>query len=777
MRLSSGAVVLLITVVLLLLAPTGAGAISHPPPGAPMGTPSSRLTTDQLPIPAELSSSPLASSTEIGITLTLSYSQPTELSSFLSAVENPASPEYRHFLTASEFRSKFEPSAAAIDQVTSVLISHGATHLSIGPNGATVSAMLPARAVNDLFGVQLREFGYLDGGPIYTAVGSPSLPPSLAGLVIGIGGLTNAGNPELTLNLVHSALRRVPAPGLGDFVESNTSQQLFIGSDYTQAYGANELFPGGSIGANATYPTHQAIATLLFSAWNQSLSENLPPWDPNVIYTYFNNTTAPGWPIPHLVGVPVTVDGVTAPLPASYGALNDSTGAEFENSLDLEMAGNLAPGSSIYNFYIPGSVVQSGLLSDLADDLSMALSAALNYPYSGVQLGVVTGSFGLPDLNDTAWNSALQQAAATGVTVGIASGDQGNAPDSYTGRDEGQWPTWPATAAFNTSGVFSVGGVSLTLNGVPTTTYSGDELNVTYDSNETGISGMTAWWSDQGPAGTWAGSEGGLSTVIPEPGWQFHSAAQPAIANAGDIQGAYFLGRAGPDIAFPANSTIAYVYADADENLYFAVLEGTSIAAPVFAGLLTDEIAVAGHLFGYLDPTLYRMGSYYAATPGPTDPFMDVTVGANYVFTAAAGWDAVTGWGGLAAPLLVAALANSTVDDYNYTGPTPGLSAPSSPSSFPWTAVILIVVLAVASAVCLAIAFGRPRRGAYPPPSSWGPSPGYAPAPPPTSNPFAPTPPPGSPGAPPAMAATFLCPYCGAPRPAEPVRCPRCGAL
>jgi hypothetical protein len=44
-----------------------------------------------------------------------------------------------------------------------------------------------------------------------------------------------------------------------------------------------------------------------------------------------------------------------------------------------------------------------------------------------------------------------------------------------------------------------------------------------------------------------------------------------------------------------------------------------------------------------------------------------------------------------------------------------------------------------------------------------------------------PPPPPGSTLVgvpfPPGTVATFLCPYCGSPRPAEPVRCPKCGAL
>ncbi len=776
MRLRTAASVLLVTVVLLLVVPVGSGG---PPglrtsPALPIP-----LTTDALSLPSGVASSPLAASDPIGITLTLPYSNPGQLTTFLTTVEDPHSAAYRHYLTAADFRAEFGPSSSDVQVVSEELLSHGATALAVGPNRATVSALLPAGAVESLFGVQLRMFSEHAGIPIYTAVGTASLPAELAGRVIGIGGLSNAANPALNLEMTRSPVRAVNPRGASDFI-ANESQQWFIGSDYTQAYGASELLPGSSSVAHAAYPTHVAIATLLFSSYNRSYplyGGNLPPWDPNVVYTYFNNTSAPGWPAAHLVGVPVNISGVAAPPPGSLGVWNDTTGAEFENSLDLEMAGDLAPGASIYNFYIPGSIAQNGAFGDLADDMAAALSAALNYPYSGVSLGVVSGSFGLPDLNDSAWDSALQQAAATGVTVAIASGDQGDAPPSDTGRSS-QWPTWPATAAFNTSGVLSIGGVSITVHGVPTATYNGGDLNVTYDSNQTGISSMSAWWDDSGPAGLWSGSEGGLSTVVPEPHWQFDSAAQPAIASAGNLQGAGFLGRAGPDLAFSANTTLVYVEEDDQGNLYFDVIGGTSVAAPVFAGLLADEIAVSGHSFGYLDPELYRMGGYYAANLGASDPFLDVTVGHNYVFSAGSGWDAVTGWGGLAAPLLLTALANSTADNFTYTGPTPGLSSPSPANTFPWLAVVLIVVLGVAAAVALAVAFGRPRRpaSASPPPSTWGPTPPYSSPPSGYGNPYG-APPAGGGSPLPVAPATFLCPYCGAPRPAEPVRCPRCGAM
>jgi kumamolisin len=770
-----------------LVVSTGGGPTAAP-------TASAALVTDEVAVSTHAPVLPLNASTELSITLTLPYAHPAELAQLLGAVANPSSPEFRHFVTVPQFLAEFAPSSAVVERVSSVLVSHGASHVALSPTRNAVTAELSAAAVEQLFGVRLLRYGTADHLPLYTAVGSPHLPSELAGDVVGLGGLSDAADPFLSLGLHSAALAPVPRATSSQFVLSNTSDEWFVGSDFTQAYGASSLFPGGSLGANGTFPTHVAIATLLASGYNESTNQNLPGWDPTVIQSYFNDTLPSSWPQPIVKGVPVDVDGIAAPAPGSFGSLNDSSLDEFENSLDLEMAGSLAPGAAVYNFYFAGSLLTGSTpLGDLADDFAEDFSAALVFNYSPQHLGVVSGSFGLPDLNDSAWDADLSMAAATGVTVVMASGDQGDAPNSMTGRGDGAGPVWPASAAFNTSGAISVGGVSLRLDGVPTTTFNGSSLNVTFDSNQTGIGGMSAWWDSTGCPTLCAGTEGGISGVYPEPYWQFHSAGQPNIASAAATQGVNALGRAGPDVAFPANSTIAYVFANATESVFFTVLEGTSVAAPVFAGLLADVIAAENRSgtsagLGFLDPEVYAMAGYFAAHPGTTSPFLDVTVGQNYVFSATVGWDATTGWGGLNAPRFLAADENSSIIGFRYSGPTPGIPVASN-APIPAVALYVIFGLAILLAVLLVLIFARPTPRSraptagrsytasgspfLPPPAGAG-NEFSRPMPSPT-DPYESLPP--SAGASGAPVATFLCPYCGSVRPAEPVRCPRCGAL
>lgn len=743
-----------------------AGGIPRPLAGL------SALVTDQSPLPAGRDTVPLPPATPVRLALSLRFSNASRLSGLLANLSDPSSPEYRAFLSPTEFRHEFAPSPAELRAAELAIRAAGGSSPSVAPGRLGVFSVMPAKFVSSLLGVSLVQYPGPGGRTVYTAVGAPTLPPSLAGIVTGVGGLSDAGNGavELASSLAH-------AEPVDQFVlQKSTGDQWAVGSDYAKALGVTPLWPGPQGIANATYPSSVSIATLLASAYNSTLGVDLPPFDPAVVDAYFNATLGPSWPHPSVTGVPVPIAGVpTPPEPGSFGTAVDSTEDEAENSLDLEMAGSLAPGAALYTFYFAGSQMDLPLLpaADLADDFAADLASALNYSYAPSHpLAVVSGSFGLPELNDSLWDSGLEWAKTLGVTIACASGDAGDAPPALTGRS-GQWPEWPATATFGSTGAISVGGASVTLGGSATSNATARSIRPAYDPNVTSIASAAAWYQNLS-SGLWAGSEGGASLYYAEPRWQFDSAAQPAIVNATVLEGAGALGRAGPDLALPANNTIAYIFANSTGTIYLSVLGGTSVAAPLLAGLLASVVAVesvrAGHFapLGFIDPELYRIASYYAssgvrATPAETsDPFLDVVRGANYVFSAAPGWDAVTGWGIPNATELLAADENATVRGYVYTGPTPGLPHHAAPFLTAQTEYLLIASGALI-AIALVIIAARPS------------APSAVARPPRPSEPddlFGELPQGARPGGP-----TFSCPYCGGERPAEPVRCPHCGTL
>ncbi|MGP8077923.1 MAG: protease pro-enzyme activation domain-containing protein [Thermoplasmata archaeon] len=761
---------LVVAVALLALTATAAGTVRVGPLGGAPSPAAAVLVTDQAVVPAGRTLVPLPGSYPIHLTLTLRFSNSTRLSDLLRNLEAPSSPEYRSFLDPSEFREQFAPTPAEVATAEAALLDAGAGSVSVTSDRLGVSAVLPADGVASLLGV--RPVSYEDGlGRLaYTTIGTPRLSGSLGGIVAGVGGLSDAGNAAIQLASEMGA----PRP-IGQFVvENHTSVQWDVGSDFALALGATTLWPGAGSVANATFPTGIAIATLLASSYNSTSAVNLPPYDPAVVDAYFNDTLGPGWPAPTVKGIVVPLNGIASPPPPGKLDLTDSSEDEFENSLDIEMAGSLAPGSSVYDFYFAGSQMVAPLpASDVADDFALDLEAALNYNYAPDHLAVVSGSFGLPEVNDPLWNSELEEATVLGVTVVCASGDQGNAPNSLTGRG-GAWPTWPASAAFDDAGAVSVGGTTVTLAGTPTSLATSTSIDPAYDPNVTGVANAVAWYENT-TAGSYAGSEGGASSVFPEPSWQFHSAAQWAIVNATMRQGAGSLGRTGPDVAFPSNDTIAFVFANSTGTIFLDVLAGTSVAAPVFAGLLASVVAVeslrAGRFtpLGFLDPELYRIGSYYASpavdhsAAESTDPYLDIVRGSNFVFAAGPGWDAVTGWGELTGPAFLAADLNATIGGFVYTGPTPGLPPRAAPFLSVQTEYLLIGIGTLV-AIALVIIAARPTRA----PARAGPT-----RPSTEEDLF------GPPSAPLAARSgpTFVCPYCGGERPSEPVRCPHCGTL
>jgi len=769
--------------VLALVAPS---AVLLAPRDTTASTQEVRLTSDAMPLESGTIVTALDGGTLLPITIVLA---PRNVAGLEALIADPSRPsDTSPSLSEATFEARFAPTPADAAQVVRFLADHGGTNVTVTPDRLGVRATLTAGAIDQALGIELvRTVDPTAGTTRWTALGAPSVPRDLRGVVAGIDGLSGPAGIPLShlIPAVGPTLR--PAAGAAYVLDNATGEELFIGSDYTQAFGVTRLFPPSLDVSNATFPASAAVATLLLSGYNDSTGTDLGGYDPVAVDAYFNDTFPAAWPHPIVRGVPVTIGGTTPPAPGAPTALTDTTLDETENALDLEMAGSLAPGATVVNFYFGASLAfsRSNPVTNgaLADDFAVALADALAYDYGPARLAAVTNSFGLSDLSDSLWTSELVHAAALGVTVVAASGDQGNAPDSLTGRGDGAGPVWPASAASDLAATIAVGGTTLVLSGGPSGWMNATDLNASYDAGPLAITSQSTWYDGGAPAGNLSGTEGGISAANPEPNWQFDSAAQPAIVNATLDQGAGALGRAEPDVAFPARATV--VYADHDAaGVYYEIVDGTSIAAPVFAGWLASCAAVVGHGFGNLDPELYRIASYFAANPGNNDPFLDVTTGGNYVFQAAPGWDPVTGWGSLDAVRFLQADANGSIRDYNYTGPTPGLP-PLFPLAFDGTIPILafaILGIGLTVAVVAVLLVGRPRTPTAGRPPAYGYT--YAPGIPP-----GPGVPPVPPGAyPPAyglgpprpatsVPAYFACPYCGRPRPAEPVRCPSCGAL
>jgi len=300
--------------------------------------------------------------------------------------------------------------------------------------------------------------------------------------------------------------------------------------------------------------------------------------------------------------------GVGAPKVVSVGVDNaknapsgNPNGPDGEVTLDIEIAGAVAPGARIAVYFAPNS--DAGFV----DAVNRAVHDSTNKP------SVVSISWGGPEANWTsqsiqAFNDVLQSAAALGVTVCAASGDSGSSDGV---GDNANHVDFPASSPY----VLGCGGTSLA-------------------ASAQAITHEVVWNDgDQGGSGG-----GGVSNVFSVPVWQ----KGLSVAHAGGKH-TPLSKRGVPDVAGDASPVTGYeILIGGDET----VVGGTSAVAPLWAALIARINAINGGPCGFVNPRLYKAKT----------AFRDITQGNNGGFSASAGWDACTGLGSPDGAKIAAAL-------------------------------------------------------------------------------------------------------------------------
>jgi kumamolisin len=280
-----------------------------------------------------------------------------------------------------------------------------------------------------------------------------------------------------------------------------------------------------------------------------------------------------------------------------------------ECMLDVEVVAGVCPRSTLAVYF--SNFTEKGWV----DALDAALHDMANKP------SVLSISYGLAEGTNIwtgqamqAVNDTLKEAAALGVPVCIAAGDDGS--DDQVG-DGAAHVDFPSSSQF----VLCVGGTALK------------------KSNGSGFS-ETTWFDGDGLRADGGGSTGGgVSEVIDRPTWQKNIAITSVNPSAP-------AGRCVPDVAANAAGSTGYFMVSQGNP---QVSGGTSAAAPLWAALLARLMA-NGKTLGFFTPLLYQANAKTAGEPLGAAALTDITAGGNATapaggYTAAVGFDAVTGWG------------------------------------------------------------------------------------------------------------------------------------
>ncbi|WP_105533628.1 S53 family peptidase [Solimicrobium silvestre] len=443
----------------------------------------------------------------------------------------------RKILSREEFAKKFGASSADIAKVEAFAQQYNLAVCKVNQAHRSIILSGTVGALNKAFGTTLEQYQH-PNGVYFGRIGELSAPNDVIEMIEGVFGLDN--RPQASK---HFQVRTST-----DTIKPSTT---FTPPQLAKIYN----FPPADA-------TGQCIGII-------ELGGGTRPADINAYFSGLGITA------PNVIIVPVDSATDQPSTPA---------GADGEVMLDIEVAGAIAPGATIAVYFAPNT--DRGFL----DAVTTAIHDAVNKP------SVISISWGSAEVAwthqaMTAFESAFIDAAAMGVTICVAAGDNG----STDGQTDGtQNVDFPASAPH----ALACGGTSLVINAAGSATET--------------------VWND----GVNSATGGGHSSFFPIPAYQTSLDFTQQ-------------GRGVPDVAADADPNTGYAVRVDGEDM---VIGGTSAVAPLWAGLIALINQQLGHPVGFLNPLLYGALQNKKVTN-------DITQGNNGAYQAGVGWDACTGWG------------------------------------------------------------------------------------------------------------------------------------
>ena len=464
-----------------------------------------------------------------------------------------AVPTQRKFSSREEFRVIHGADPADLNALDRFAHEHGLTVAGCHRGSRSVILSGTAEAIQSAFSVDLGV--YENNGISYRGrVGNITIPSELAPSIVAVLGLDDrpVAKPHSRGVRPHAAASSFTPPKLAELYNFPTGV-----TGTGQTIGIIEL--GGGYRANdlATYFKGLDLKTPVISA--------------------------------------VSIDN---------GKNHPGTDADGEVMLDIEVASAVANGAKIVVYFAPNTD------QGFHDAIAAAVHDKVHQP------SVISISWGGPENTWTqqaldAMNSAFEDAAALGVTITVAAGDDGATDGSQDGSLQVDFPS-------SSPYVLSCGGTKVAAeSGTISSEQVWNEL-----ANQEGATG------------------GGVSRIFALPQDQSGSGV-PAHPDTN------FVGRGVPDVSGDADPVTGYsVRVDGQDT----VIGGTSAVAPLWAGLIALLNQQAGHPLGFVNPLLYQIGE---------SAFRNIVTGDNGHYHAGATWDACTGLGSPDGKALSAALTTA----------------------------------------------------------------------------------------------------------------------
>ena len=527
----------------------------------------------------------------ITINVWLKLHNQQQLDKLVEQQKQKGSANYQRWITQDQFNAAYAPTSQEVNAVSNFLSAKNLTVLSVAENNLYVKAQGAVADVQKAFGVQIHNYN-LNGASYRSNNSDPSINDARGGNVAAITGLDDYGfQPNVALPVSPdgspATFKPLASSPSGLFFEGQcfrgVETDVFTGGGTTATYTGNRY--GSDISSGFGHfppcgyqPSEMQKAYGLLPLYSAGLNGN---GETIVITDAYGSDTIAG--DAQAFAAIYNLPPLNLRIAKAPGLNNNPHGVQrnwqFETTLDVEWAHAMAPGANI--------------VLVLATDRA-SLDEAINYAVVHHLGNTISNSwsspegFGNPAHFDRV-NRILEMAAAQGIDVNFATGDFGD----DIARFGFQTVEFPATSPFATG----VGGTSLALNPDNTIAFqTGWGNNITRIAEASaGTPPTNAPTNPPLNFGFQGGAGGGASLTF----------ARPSFQSGLNVPGNT---RLVPDVSMLADPfTGVEIIETIDGTLSVGVIGGTSLATPMFSGIMAIAAQKAGHGLGQAAPLLYGL--------------------------------------------------------------------------------------------------------------------------------------------------------------------------
>ena len=513
--------------------------------------------------------------TDIGFRVYLVWKDPAGAEALARAVSDPSSSSYGRYLTPTQFRARFAPDANSVAQLQQWLRSQGFSVQYTPQNNHYVSAEGTVAQAQAAFGTSFGNY-LVQGQTLRSPTADISVPSSFASIVTSVVALDESFQFVQTYHKVDGN-----APPSAGFRNSPPLSIFWaqLPSSYAFPVGFTDLALTSvpwSVKGHTPDQIKGAYGISGFDGSGQTVAIIDAYASPTILQDVNQWSTNRGLPTMKSSQLVQVIAPGTYNRPQN--PRQDPQGWYGEETLDVEAVHGMAPAATI---------VYVGAPNNYQD-----LDAAMNHVVDRHLAQIVTNSYGfntefLPVGYVKPLEDTLIQAAIEGIGVYFSSGDNGD----ETSTQGFATPDWPASSPW----VTAVGGTSLGVSASNTRAVETGWGTSTYSCNQsTQVCSRTGWLY---------GAGGGVSAIFAEPAYQ-------------RMYGLNRTGRAVPDVAALADPQTGLLVGQTqtfpngvsyDEYR----IGGTSVASPIFAGLMALADQKAGHPHGFANPVFYANPSAF----------------------------------------------------------------------------------------------------------------------------------------------------------------------